>query len=266
MSTQLGKMTKLLLTLLILFMALSSMTIDTKWISIKDKNYTLFYTEIDKPNVKEYQELISSGTKSATSFFGDHFKNDFAIYIHPNRQSLDSTWRNDWKMPDFKSECWMVASGVALKLDMISPKTWDKNACEHNYINTVKTQHLITHELVHVLHGQFNVSPDFSNVEGLGWFVEGLATYASGQCDAIRIAEIKKAISDKLIPGGLDNFWTGNLKYGLSGSVVMYIDHHYGRAKLKALLPFNKKSEVLKSLKTTETELLNGWKNYLVNL
>lgn len=67
-----------------------------------------------------------------------------------------------------------------------------------------KTQQLITHELVHVYHGQLNASPDFSNVEGIDWFVEGLATYASGQCDSLRISEIKKAISGNKIPNGLD--------------------------------------------------------------
>lgn len=160
----------------------------------------------------------------------------------------------------------MVASGVATKLDMISPKMWDTEACEHIYKETMKTQKLITHELVHVYHGQLCVSPDFSNTEGIDWFVEGLATYASGQCDSLRIAEIKNAIFDDKIPKSLDNFWTGKLKYGLSGSMVMYIDNKYGRIKLKELLPLNKKTEMLSMLNTTESELLTGWKNYMQNL
>lgn len=85
----------------------------------------------------------------------------------------------------------MVASGIATKLDMISPKMWDKESCEHQYAETKKHNSSL-HELVHVYHGQLNASPDFSNVEGIDWFVEGLATYASGQCDSLRIAEIKK--------------------------------------------------------------------------
>lgn len=116
---------------------------------------------------------------------------------------------------------------------------------------------------MHVYHGQLNVSPDFSNVDGIDWFVEGLATYASGQCNKTRIAEIKKAISDNTIPASLDNFWTGKIKYGLSGSVVMFIDHRYGRTTLKELLPLSKKSEILALLKTTEQELLSDWKNYI---
>jgi hypothetical protein len=127
-------------------------------------------------------------------------------------------------MPEFKSECQMVASGIATKLDVISPKMWDTEACEHYYSDNQKTQRLITHELVHVYHGQWNQSPDFSNVEGIDWFVEGLATYASGQCDEQRIADVKKAITENKVPSSLDNFWTGKNKYGLSGSVVQFID------------------------------------------
>ncbi|MES1223359.1 MAG: hypothetical protein ABUT20_48135, partial [Bacteroidota bacterium] len=222
--------------------------------------------DIDKENIKDYLKTIATGIGSVNHFFESKFKSAFDIYIHPDRKSLDSTWAADWKTPDFKSECWMVASGVALKLDMISPKAWDKEACEHKYADSVKTQQLITHELVHVFHGQVNASPDFSNVEGIDWFVEGLATYASGQCDSLRIAEVKKAISGKLVPVILDNFWTGNLKYGLSGSLVMFIDSKYGRTTLKSLLPFTKKSEILDALKTTEIELLNEWAGYISKL
>jgi len=160
----------------------------------------------------------------------------------------------------------MVASGVASKLDMISPKLWDKEACEHKYAEKIKTQQLITHELVHVYHGQLNVSPDFSNVEGIDWFVEGLATYASGQLDSARIAEVKKAIAENKVPETLDKFWTGKLKYGLSGSVIKYIDYSYDRKLLRGLMRLNKKSEVLSALKTTEAELLKNWKEYMLGL
>lgn len=149
-------------------------------------------------------------------------------------------------MPAFKSECWMVASGIAGKLDMISPKTWSKEACEHSYAETEKTQQLITHELVHVCHGQFNSSPDFS------WFVKGLATYASGQFDSLRLEEIKKAVVENKIPVSLNSFWTGNLRYELSGSVVLFIDKKWGRDTLKQLLVFNKKQAILSTLHIQE--------------
>ncbi len=239
---------------------------DNYWKSDKQKEYTLMYTSIDKINIKDYKNLVETGTKSVKHFFNDSFRNRFRVYVHPNRQSLDSVWQKDWNMPEFKSECWMVASGVATKLDIISPKLWDKESCEHIYSEINQTQQLITHELIHVYHGQYNISPDFSDTEGIDWFVEGLATYASGQCDSERIDQVKNALHENKIPESLDNFWKGKLKYGVSGSIVMYIDHKYGREKVKELLPLNKKSEILSALKTSESELLKSWKLYLQNL
>lgn len=237
---------------------------DPAWKTRKQKKFTLYYTSPDAGNQKEYSKLLNNGINSTEDFFGQKFKSRFNVYIHPGRASLDSTWQTDWKMPEFRSECWMVASGVAQRLDMISPKQWDKAACEHTYSDKIKTQQLITHELVHVFHGQVNASPDFSDAEGIDWLVEGLATYASGQCDSARLGEVKKAIADKKNPIALDKFWTGKFKYGFSGSMVMYIDKKYGREKLKALLPFNKKSAVLDALAVTEAGLIRDWTDFML--
>ncbi len=233
-----------------------------EWLIESHNDYELSYTKADESNKEDFAVLFDNGITSAKAFFGTSYPKKFDIYIHPNRQSLDSTWRMDWNMPDFKSECWMVASGVASKMDILSPEMWDRDACEHVYAETIKTQQLIAHELIHVYHGQQNASPDFSNTEGLDWFVEGLATYASGQCDSLRIAEVRTAIGQNESPEKLDDFWKGKLRYGLSGSLVMYLDEHYGRDKLKKLLQFNKKSDLLAELSVTESELIDGWKTF----
>lgn len=256
-------------TVIVCFLALSFIswkTLNNPWQTEKHKGYDLYYTTADKQNIKEYNKLVENGVKQVKLFFKSPYPKKFDVFVHPNRHSLDSTWQKDWKMPEFKSECWMVASGDATKLDMISPKTWDKESCEHVYSNTEKTQQLITHELVHIFHGQLNVSPDFSDMTDIEWFIEGLAHYASGQCDTSKISEVKKAITENKIPDGLNNFWTGKLRYGLSGSVVLYIDYKYGRTKLIELLKFNKKTEILTSLNTTEANLLKEWKNYMMSL
>jgi len=234
-----GNMKKqsLLLLIILIVPIFSSLTIvGEKWISEKQNGYTIFYDSKDKKDILEYKVYFENGKKSVTDFLKNSYSSEFNIYIHPTRASLDSSWQKDWNMPEFKSQCWMVASGIADKLDIISPKKWDSLACEHTYSNTIKTQNLITHELIHVFHGQQNKSPDFSDVDRIDWFVEGLATYASGQCDSIRILEVKKALLDNKIPESLNEFWTGNLKYGLSGTVVMYLDNKYGREKLTSLL------------------------------
>ena len=236
------------------------------WLVKEYEYYTLMFTSADQPNIIDYNKFLASGINSVGTFFNSCFHKKFTIVIHPGRHSLDSTWQTDWKMPEFKSECWMVASGMATKLDMISPVFWETETCEHNYSDKKSMQQLITHELIHVYHGQVNKSPDFSNVEGIDWFVEGLATFASGQCDSKRIAMVKEAIAGDKVPSSLDNFWTGKVKYGLSGSMVMFIENKYGRIRLKELLPLTKKSEILSSLQTTEPELLKEWEKYIRNL
>ncbi|MFT3794606.1 hypothetical protein [Flavobacterium sp.] len=255
--------TKLTLAILLLATATSWNTIAPKWRIDRNENFILFYTDSDADQKSAHKKLIVDGIIAVNQFFDSGFKKQFKVYVHPSRHSLDSTWRKDWKMPDFKSECWMVASGVATKLDWLSPKVWDQHACEHVYADTQKTQQLITHELVHVFHGQRNASPDFSQTEGIDWFVEGLATYASGQCDANRLSEVKKALQENKIPNSLDDFWSGKIKYGLSGSMVMYIERKYGREKLIGLLPYSKKSEILAALHTSEAELLADWKRFI---
>jgi len=240
--------------------------IESGWMVEKYRGYTMYYQQEDTKHKNEYQILIDSGMQLVKSFFGEGYKNSFTIALHPNRASLDSTWRKDWNMPTFKSECWMVASGVASRIDMIAPAKWDQYSCEHHYADKEKTGQLITHELFHVYHGQLNISPDFSDVNNIDWFVEGLATYASGQCDTSGIAAIKKMIAADKVPASLDKFWTGPMKYGLSGSVVLYIDHTYGRNKLKELLRFNTLNQILEALGTTETDLIRSWKSYIEKL
>ena len=239
--------------------------VETKWITYRQRDYILLFTKIDRKNKKIYAKLVDNGIRFTNSFFSHPFTSKFEVFIHPDRNSLDSTWRKDWNMPDFRSECWMVASGVASKLDMLSPRQWLLEACEHNYSDTRKTQQLITHELVHVYHGQINPSHDFSDVEGIDWFVEGLATYASGQCDLPWLETINEAIGRNEIPGTLDSFWTGKFRYGLSGSVVMYLDHNYGRNKIKELMALTKRSEIYSNLGVDEAGLLAGWRNFMQN-
>lgn len=254
---------KAILLSMVMMVSLSWMTPEIEWIQVKHNEYVLFYTEADDKDKADYVRLLDRGIESVESFFGDSFRSEFKVYIHPNRQSLDIQWQRDWNMPEFKSECWMVASGTATKFDMISPKRWEAEACEHSYSDLAKTQQLVAHELVHVYHGQHNASPDFSDVTNVDWFVEGLATYASGQCDASRMNAVKQALESNTVPSSLDHFWTGKLKYGLSGSVVMYIDHTFGRSKLKELLRYNRKDELLKSLGIEEDRLLRGWKEFM---
>lgn len=258
-------LTKFLLVIFLLPFSHRLQADDSRWITEKKKNYSLHYTAAEAANKNDYLQLIDQGMQSVKLFFKLPYKKEFDVYLYPDRSSLDSTWQSDWKMPDFRSECWMVASGIAQKLDLLAPATWDTASCEHTYLDKIKTQQLITHELVHVFHGQYNISPDFSNTAGIDWFVEGLATYASGQCDAARLGEVKGAIDNGTTPATLDEFWSGKLKYGLSGSMVQFIDQQYGRAQLISLMQYNNKRELLQALHITEIELILHWTAYMKN-
>lgn len=256
-------MAKILLAVFIFPGLLRSGADQSNWITEENKNYSFHYTKEDAAYKDEYTRMIDEGIRTVNSFFKIPFQQNFDVFVYPDRPSLDSTWRADWSMPDFHSECWMVASGVAQKLDLLSPAMWDASSCEHSYLDRIKTQQLITHELVHVFHGQYNISPDFSQTDGIDWFVEGLATYASGQCDAERLAEVRGAIDRGTIPATLDEYWSGKLKYGLSGSMVQFIDQHYGRAQLISLLQYNSKIQLLQVLHTTDIELIQQWAEFM---
>ena len=75
--------------------------------------------------------------------------------------------------------------------------------------------------------------------------------------------EVKTALCEGKAPATLDEFWTGRLRYGQSGSMVMYIDHRYGREKLKELFPYNQKSELLQALGISEEKLIEGWEAFI---
>lgn len=123
------------------------------WITKQHPGYKLSFPESDQQNKKLYSNLVDEGLKAVKEFTGNSFQKEFLVKVHPSRSSLDSQWQKDWGMPDFKSECWMVASGVAIQLDLLSPIKWEAESCEHTYSNKLKTQQLLTHELFHVYHG-----------------------------------------------------------------------------------------------------------------
>lgn len=250
--------------ILIFFLFSAGRPVAEDWLVSEQNGYKLYYKSPDNESFHEYVKLIDQADKQVRAFFKSDFKKEFSVYVHPDRASLDMQLSNDWGMPEFKTECWMVASGISERMDILSPKTWDKMACEHSYKDTLKTLQLITHELIHVFHGQQNKSPDFSDVTGIDWFVEGLAVYGSGQCDKERMAAVTNAVAENAYPKTLDDFWAGKLKYGFSGSMVMFIDGKIGRDKLNELLIYNRKADLLNHLGMSETELLTEWESFIL--
>lgn len=226
---------------------------------LSGEGYTLHYDATDTQAVR-IQAYAGMGIKELEGFFGKKFKNQVNIYLFKTREQLDKQWQNAWGIPGFKSECWMVGSGLASRLDLLSPAAWKEQACEHDPNDQVEIKRLVYHELTHVLHSDFNRSREFDDINNIDWFVEGLATYASGQLDEGRYGDMAQYVKQTGGPGALSEFWKGQHKYGLSGSIVSYIDRVYGRALLSRLLEYNDVKDILSDLKLTEEQLIEAWK------
>src|SRR6185436_201767 len=196
----------LLLPSTILFSNGITLTVDTLiWKKINTKEYSLYYSASEEASVKKPDAYLQTGIAYITGFFHQSFQDTFSVYIFPDRSSLDKQWQKDWGDTTFRSECWMIASGVAHRLDMLSSNAWTKEACDHNANDSTEVRQVIWHELVHVFHGQNNPDHTFSYIEKLDWLVEGLATFVSGQLDDIRKQRVKQMVSGNKTPSTLDD-------------------------------------------------------------
>lgn len=230
------------------------------------QKYSLNYSEADSNIHDEISSYIENGIEKIEDFFKKPFDHKFDVHLFPNRDELNKQWQNEWNMPEFKSQCWMVASGTANRLDLLSPQVWKDEACEHSYENKTKLEKLIYHELVHVYQGQFNPNPDFEGMDKIGWFVEGLAVFASGQLDEERIERAKEAYNLQKIPDNLEDIWSGNYRYAIAGSLVNFIDQKYGRNKTIELIAYTSEKQILNSLGVSHDDLLKEWKASIADL
>lgn len=234
------------------------------WVHIEHKQFDLFYTRPDSTLVPAIARYTENGMKEAALFFDKKYHQKLSVYIFPDRSSLTDQWRKDWQQPDFTAQCWMVASGIASRLDMLSPRTWKMEACDHPGDST-EVRQVILHELVHVLHAQQNPRPDFAGMENVDWLVEGLATYASGQLTNARIQRIKQAIKTGQAPASFAEFWKGSDKYGKAGSFIFYLDQRFGRQKIAELMAFTDSQKILNCLGFSEKQLVDGWVDFIMD-
>lgn len=244
-----------------------------EWQVFTHPAFDLHVTAADSALTSALVKTLSAGAENNAAFFGRPFPQRFDVWCFPDRAALDRQWQQDWGDSTFQSACWMVASGVAKRLDLLSPRVWDTEACEHrnpfaapDSAASVKRmrefQRLLTHELTHVYHGQHCRIPDFTGMDALGWWVEGLATYVSGQLDSSRVERVRTLLRDGKTPASLDQFWSGPNRYGLSGSVVAALEARHGRAALLRLLPMTTPAEVFESLGMDEAAILGAWKQW----
>jgi hypothetical protein len=206
--------------------------------------------------------MATKGRRDVEAFFHLRFPEVIHLTVANNRTDFNKAFPAAWGMD--KTECWMVGVGVADFLVLLSPSAWKQEACDHDAEDKTEVQRIVTHELVHVFHGQRNPSRDFTSAEDIGWFVEGLAVLVSGQLDAARLSKTADAVRAGDVPKSLSATWSGPHRYGRAGSMLQYLDVKYGRQMLIALLPVVKQSDLLARLGVTEEEFLQDWKAWLL--
>jgi hypothetical protein len=199
--------------------------------------------------------------KVIEQFFRRPYVDPVRVTIVSNRKDFDAAMPAAWGITP--SQCWMVGVGVYDRLIMLSPSAWGRDACDHRPDDVNEAKTVLRHELTHVIHGQYNPTRDFTGMDEAGWFVEGLATYVSGQLDDKRLARARETLNAGHGPDKLADAWSGKEKYGVAGSMVAYLDQTYGREKLVVLLDETSTAGILKELGTTEPEFLEGWSEWL---
>jgi hypothetical protein len=230
------------------------------WDTVPFGKYILHYTDSDAGNFMLIKNYLDNGVTTVEKFFSKKYSKVFNVYVFPNRNSIDKQWSKAWNMAGFQSKCWIVASGVGERLDLLTPSVWKTEACDHDPSNRPEAQNLITHELVHVFQGQLNPHLDFSGMDDIEWFVEGLAVFVSGQLTKDRIDRAVKAIKKGKYPQKLQNASNGDNKCGITGLMVSYIAYKYGKEKLYALLPIDYQNGIMNSLNTNENDFINNWR------
>ncbi len=200
---------------------------------------------------------VANGRHRIETFFGERFEGPVNVIVASNRAAFDHALPAAWGIAP--SQCWMVGVGVADSLYLLSPSVWAHEACDHSG-DAVEVEGIITHELTHAFHGQHNPTRDFTGMDDVGWFVEGLAVLVSGQLDAGHAGDARAAFAANAAPASLAHAWSGRYRYGVCGSMVRFIDVTYGRHELIALLSATNNQQILQSLRLSETELLSRWR------
>lgn len=229
--------------------------------ALAGSRWHLRYAAADSSAALELVPLLAGARRDVESFFGAPFPGPVTITVVPDRATFTAIVNAAWGMSE--TACWMVASGVADFVVAISPGAWKDQACEHDPTDTRHVAEVLTHELVHAYHGQQNPTRDFTGMDPMGWFIEGVAVLAAGQLDRTRMARPEEAVRAGAVPASLEAAWSGRYRYGVSGSLVQFVDSRVGRGRLRELLAATDQEAVLRAMRLTEGDLLRAWQDWV---
>lgn len=216
----------------------------------------------ETPAGADLQALVQAGRDRVETFFGHPFAKPVRIIVSPTRAAFDASLPLKWGLTP--TQCWMVGVGGGNLLALLSPEDWSAEACEHQATDAAHIQEIVAHELTHVFHGQHNPTGDFTGMDDAGWFVEGLAVVVSGQLTRSDRPSARQAIADNAAPSRLADAWAGKYRYGVSGSLVAFIDTAFGRQKLLDLMGAVTNAEILAGLGLMESEFLERWRTWVL--
>ena len=217
---------------------------------------------VDAPVVSRLHADLIWAERRVEGVLGE-FPDTVAVHVHPGRKAFSAALRDRWGMPE--TACWMVGAAGAGVIHLLSPDAWAREACEHDPEDAGHVRRLIAHEATHAYHGQVNPSGDLGSLEGIAWFIEGVATYVSGQLEARHAGRAEEVVARGDCPASLARAWEGPDRYGVAGSLVAFIDRTWGRETLLRLLAATSQDEILRGLGTTESDLLTAWEEWVAS-
>lgn len=224
-----------------------------------------FKVELSPPDEAQRPTIerdVARAKRTIEQFFGRPFAKAVTIKVCPSRKEFDKELHKQWGMEP--TQPWMVGAGGARVLFLLSPRVWKTEAQEHDPADTQELADLVTHELVHSFHAQANPSRDLEGLDEIGWFAEGLATYVSGQLEHGRGGLAKGELEAGRGPKDLASAWSGRARYGVSGSMVKFVDVNFGRNTILSLLSVTSNAVAMRSLKTEEAKFLGDWRSWVL--
>ncbi len=215
----------------------------------------------DEPLRPSFERYVADAEKKITSFFGAPFRKQMTLRVLPSRKLFDEALHKRWKMEP--TQPWMVGAAGADVLFLLSPRVWKAEAQEHDPNDEKEIADIVCHELVHSYHSQINPSRELDGLDAMAWFVEGLATYASGQLERKQKGIAEREVAEGRVPTKLEDAWQGRARYGVAGSMVRFVDERFGRKKVVELLKTTSNEGAMKTLGISDIQFLADWKKWV---